>query len=215
MCSVCRRSQNENPTVNRPFDAAPARAAPDSRLDATSLQLKPDIDWINDAAVLGSPLSETLQTVYRRRSGANQLFISKAGGVGNPVFDSELNYPSLRHPDSGFRLFALFRFWNRMQYFNTNREIMGDASAQASAYWFGVLYEFIRPFAIAQDRLSYQLRDIARYASPLPPLPSAKPKALAGSSSTSATTRRSSSSSPLANYSFKNAPRSSTSRSSR
>ena len=58
-------------------------------------------------------MSETLQTVYRRRSGPNQFFISK------------LNYPSIRHPDSGFRLFALFRFWNRMQYFNTNREIMG------------------------------------------------------------------------------------------
>ena len=122
MCSACRKNQNENPTVNRPFDAATARAAPDSRLgdvrdcspcpalSANGLQLKPDIDWMNDAAVLGAPLSETLQTVYRRRSGPNQFFLSKAAAVGNPAFDSELNYPSLRHPNSGFQLPALFRF---------------------------------------------------------------------------------------------------------
>jgi C-terminal processing protease CtpA/Prc len=134
----------------------PPACSPCPTLPSTGLLLPPDIEWINDAAALGDPLSGTLQTIYRRRSGPNHFFVSKVSGVGNPVFENELNYPSMRHPDSGLQLLALFRFWNMMQYFNPNRKIMGDQPDNASEYWAGTLRESIRPFAFATDRVSYQ-----------------------------------------------------------
>lgn len=134
----------------------PRECGPCPALNPNGLQLAPDVEWINDSSVLGEALSETLQTVYRRRSGANQFYAGRVAGIGNPTFENELAYQALRHPDTGFQLLALFRFWNMMQYFNPNRDIMGDDPTQASAYWSGVLNDAIRPFAFAPDRLSYQ-----------------------------------------------------------
>ncbi len=145
---------------------SPRSCATCATLVERDLRLSPDVDWIRDAEALGKDLSETLQLAYGRRPTGNaQFYAAKEAGVGNPVFDNELNYAALRHPDSGFQLLALFRFWNMMQYFNPNRDIMGDDPSQASAYWNGVLTESMRSFALALNRLEYQralLRFIAK-----------------------------------------------------
>ncbi|MBL8217089.1 MAG: hypothetical protein JNK87_40590 [Bryobacterales bacterium] len=122
----------------------------------TGVSLSPDLDWVRDSSFLGPELSETLQTIHVRRPIPPQFYVNARTGVGNPSFDNELSYANLRHPDSGYQLLALFRFWNMMQYFNPNRDIMGDDPSRAATYWPGVLVDSIRRFALAPDRLAYQ-----------------------------------------------------------
>ncbi len=125
-------------------------------LDRSNLQTAPDLDWLADESFLGVDLSQTLQAIYRNRSITPQFFVEIPAGAGNPSFARELSYASLRIPDSGYQLPALFRLWNMMQYFNPNREIMADDPAGNPQYWSDTLTEFIRPIALAKDRLAYQ-----------------------------------------------------------
>jgi hypothetical protein len=126
-------------------------------LDESRIALRPDWRWLEDAGTLGAGLVETLSSIHRNRTPANaQFYVSLAGGASNPTFDNEPNYSTLRLPDPGYQLLALFRFWNMVQYFSPNREIMSDDPAAAPDYWYRVLEESIPSFALAADQFSYQ-----------------------------------------------------------
>ncbi len=145
--------------------AVPA-CAPCATLVTSDLHLNVNIDWISDESLLGPVLSQSLKNTYRNRSpAAAQFYVSIVKGIGNPSFDHELAYPSLKFPDAGYQLLALFRFWNMVQYFYPNREIMADDPAGSPDYWRQVLTESIPAIALARDSLSYQqelMRFIAR-----------------------------------------------------
>jgi C-terminal processing protease CtpA/Prc len=129
---------------------------PCATLDTTNLYLKPDFDWISDESLLGSDLSQTLRNIYRNRSAAAaQFFVSIHA---NPSFDNELFYGNVRFPDAGYQVLALFRYWNMVQYFYPNRDIMSDDPANQPNYWNDVLTEFIPAIALAADTTAYQLQ---------------------------------------------------------
>lgn len=134
----------------------PAPCSSCASLKPEGLQLAPDLAWIEDTAVLGDRLQEYVREVYKMRPGGQQHYVKVPSPVGNPRFENELDYASAPFPDAGLQLLGLFRFWNMMQYFNPNREIMGDDPKRASSYWHEVLRESIRPFALAKDKLSYE-----------------------------------------------------------
>jgi hypothetical protein len=117
---------------------------------AQSVYLKPDIDWIRDTDTLGSPLSFRLQRIYQNRPRRNQFYVSLVPGVHNPSFQHELSYGSIKFPDSGFQLLALFRWWNIMQYWAPYR-------VDAGQNWPAVLAEFMPKLALAKDLNEYQL----------------------------------------------------------
>ncbi len=119
------------------------------------LQLKPDLGWLSDEKLLGKTLSEKLLEIHRNRPSKKQFFVSSFPNVGNPIFNQELNYAGIQFPDPGYQLLGLFRFWNMMQYFNPNREIMSDNPANAANYWHQVLADSVRPFTLAKSRLEY------------------------------------------------------------
>jgi len=119
------------------------------QLPETDLQMRPDIRWISDAAVLGKPLALRLQDTYRNRSG-KQFYVSLAENIGNPSFDHEPTYGSLKWPDAGFQILGLFRFWNAIEYWYPYRDIMEEN-------WDAVLREFLPKIALAQDAKQYQL----------------------------------------------------------
>jgi len=131
--------------------------APCATLDSSDLSLNPNVDWIRDESLLGAGLSQTLQSIYRNRMpAAQQFYISLAPGIFNPSFDHELSYGSLRLPDSGYQLLALFRFWNMVQYFYPNRDVMADDPVHTPDYWNTVLEESIPGIVLAPDSLTYQ-----------------------------------------------------------
>ena len=121
----------------------PCVPAPSGELD-----IKPVLDWIHDRAMLGTPLSERLESTYTNRTG-KQFYLSTAG-AGNPSFDHELDYPQITFPDSGFQLLALFRWWNILQYWAPDRDVAGQD-------WTAVLADFIPKLALAKDKTAYQL----------------------------------------------------------
>jgi C-terminal processing protease CtpA/Prc len=135
-------------------------------LNTSDLALNTNIDWISDTSTLGGDFSQTLASIYGNRTPqSTQFYVSLVQGVGNPSFDHELPYPRLKVPDAGYQLLALFRFWNMVQYFYPNRDVMPDDPANQPHYWDEVLAESIPLIALASDSLSYQeelIRFIAR-----------------------------------------------------
>lgn len=129
--------------------------SPCAVLSPDKLHIKPDLGWLQDEALLGKGLSEKLLEVHRGRPSTRQFFVSSFPRVGNPKFEHEPNYSRIQFPDPGYQLLALFRFWNMMQYFNPNRELLPDDPTNALRYWHQVLAESIRPFALAKSRVEY------------------------------------------------------------
>jgi hypothetical protein len=121
----------------------PCVPAPSGELD-----IKPVLDWIHDRGVLGTLLSQRLESIYTNRTG-KQFYLSIAGN-GNPSFDHELDYPQITFPDAGFQLLALFRWWNILQYWAPDRDV-------AAQDWTAVLAGFIPRLALAKDKTAYQL----------------------------------------------------------
>jgi hypothetical protein len=75
---------------------------------------------------------------------------------GNPSFDHELSYSKWPYPDAGYRLLALYRFRNMVQYFYPNRDIMSDDPANQPGYWNSVLAEFIPRIGLSTGATDYQ-----------------------------------------------------------
>ncbi|SDF12961.1 Peptidase family S41 [Dyadobacter soli] len=68
----------------------------------------------------------------------------------NPEFKNENTYESMHYPDAGFRLLALFRYWNMIQYYFPYRNLI-------DGNWNDVLLEFIPEFLAAPDEIHYKL----------------------------------------------------------
>ena len=102
-------------------------------------------------------LSLTLHSIRDNHLPDKQFYVSKVPEVGNPKFDHELGYPMLKFPDPGFQLLSLYRFWNIIEYWSPNRDIVGED-------WTGVLAEFIPRFALAKSSEDYQREVMALIA---------------------------------------------------
>ena len=108
--------------------------------------LAPDVGWIDDEALLGEALSNYLRAVYRNRAaGAEHFYAGVAPGTGHPVFTNELTYEPSVVSDAGYRLLALFRYWNMVEYWFPYRDVIGEA-------WPSVLPDFIPVFVAARNR---------------------------------------------------------------
>lgn len=119
------------------------------------LALVPDLGWIRDRATLGAPLSKFLDRVYRNRpASGEQAYLTQVAGVGNPEFHLEKGYFNPELPDSGTRILALFRWWNVVQYWSPNRDVVG-------ADWNAVLPEFLPRLVAAKDVDRYRLEMLA------------------------------------------------------
>ncbi|MEM9304884.1 MAG: S41 family peptidase [Pseudomonadota bacterium] len=123
------------------------------------LYMPAPIGWIRDSSSLGAELSGFLRRVHENRPVSNdQFFVGLAPNVGNPVFDRELAYRDQIAPDAGFRLLAVIRLWNIVQYWFPYRDLIDEG-------WDEVLIDELQRFAAATDATRYKLallRFIAR-----------------------------------------------------
>ena len=122
-----------------------------------NLRMRPDVDWIDQEAVVGRDLAGLLRTIYRQRSRGKQFYISQVLNIGNPQFDHELAYATLNFPDAGYQLLGLYRFWNIVSYWYPNRDVLDQD-------WSQVLAEFIPKIALARTKDAYQLEFITLIA---------------------------------------------------
>ncbi|MBK8246779.1 MAG: peptidase S41 [Gemmatimonadetes bacterium] len=117
---------------------------------ATDAQLPADNAWITDGATTGAALSSRLQTILRNRPVLpSQRYVSFFPSVGNPDFSGEQRYATQTSPDAGYRLLALFRVWNIIQYWFPYRDVMNEN-------WNSVLVEYVPLMMRAMDGDAYR-----------------------------------------------------------
>src|SRR5581483_1048215 len=108
------------------------------------------LDWLAREDLLGKELSDRLRTIYEDRpSDGKQFYVSQARHVGNPIFEHELAYRHFQLPDTGFRLLALYRFWNIIEYWYPYRDVLGE-------HWDEVLTTFLPKIALANQADAYR-----------------------------------------------------------
>jgi C-terminal processing protease CtpA/Prc len=147
----------------------PPPCEPCATLDG-DIHLEPDNDWID--VVRHEGLRARLKRIHHNRSTAGaQRYVSHAPGIVNPVFTGEEPYADLSSPDAGFRMLALFRYWNIVRYWFPYRDLIDDG-------WDDVLREFVPVMMVADDTDAYRvamLRLIARIHDTHATLPRALP----------------------------------------
>ena len=109
----------------------------------------PDLGWTKSPA-LRPDLSNALQHLFANRNQGEHYYIGLYSGVRNPRIRHEAAYQSFQYPDTGYRLLALFRYWNIIQYFFPYKYAIGRD-------WKEILPVFIPQFVNAQNALDYHL----------------------------------------------------------
>ncbi|HWY44756.1 MAG TPA: S41 family peptidase [Candidatus Sulfotelmatobacter sp.] len=128
-----------------------------AKLEENDLQFRPDVSWIASNPVLGAELSLRLRAIYANRLEGKQFYVSQVPEVGNPSFNHEPGYESLKFPDAGFQLLGVFRFWNIVEYWYPYRDVTEEQ-------WNNVLSEFIPRVALAKNADAYQREMMALIA---------------------------------------------------
>lgn len=112
--------------------------------------VKPDLNWISNAG-FNSELETLLNKIKKiKRSPLNQYYVTTNPGPNNAVFLNERSYHYKSFPDAGFRLLALYRYWNMVQYYFPYKNSMEKD-------WKSVLKFFLPKFINAKDELEYKL----------------------------------------------------------
>ena len=136
--------------------AVPA-CSPCASLAQGELHLKPPVTWLTEDA-LGSGLAASLREIHRNRPAAGrQFYLSLTPNIGNPEFNHEPAYATLKLPDGGYQLLGLYRFWNIIEYWFPYRDVMGGN-------WDEVLTSFIPRIALAADSDTYKREMMALIA---------------------------------------------------
>ncbi len=120
-----------------------------SKIDESKVKFMPDLKWTEDEKELGEDVTAQLKEIkMAKRDTINYYFDFWRRG-GNAVFENESAYKKMKYPDAGFRLLALYRFWNIIQYLYPYRNLIEDD-------WNKVLYDFIPEFIKAGNALEYR-----------------------------------------------------------
>ena len=119
------------------------------KVETKNAKILPDLDWISNSG-LSKELSESLLRVKMAKRKENNYYIGFHKYVWNPEFKNESEYASMEFPDPGFRLLALYRFWNNIQYFFPYKNLIEED-------WKGVLEEFIPKIIYSSNEIEYDL----------------------------------------------------------
>jgi C-terminal processing protease CtpA/Prc len=115
----------------------------------TSEAIYPDgsVELQPEKVVSTNGMNEAIQAVQENKIGPKGRtappFAAQVGEKDNP-------YPEMSFPTTEYRLLALFRFWNVINYFFPYRNLIGDS-------WETVLPRYIPKFEANKDQIDYQL----------------------------------------------------------
>ncbi len=117
--------------------------------DSLEVKFLPDLDWIENSA-FSKELSTSLMKVKNASRQKEHYYIGLKPGVGNPDFKNEKPYKSMKYPDTGFRLLALYRYWNIIQYYFPYKNLIEED-------WKYELEAFIPRVIEARNETEYAL----------------------------------------------------------
>lgn len=110
--------------------------------------IKADLNWISNYN-FSNQLRDILNTIKNSKPEKNHYYISVAP-AGNPEFKNENPYSNMPYPDQGFRLLALYKYWNMIQYYFPYKYLIDKD-------WGIILKEYIPLFLNAKNELEYEL----------------------------------------------------------
>jgi hypothetical protein len=113
--------------------------------------IKPNLSWV-DNSDMSKDLKKKLHEIYTNRNQGKHYYI-KMERASNPNFQNENPYTEMTYPDTGFRLLALYRYWNMIEYFFPYKY-------QTDKDWNYVQKEYIPIFLSVENRLEYELASI-------------------------------------------------------
>ncbi len=117
------------------------------KFSPSEIKIAPDLDWLNKSGFSAELQNELLKIKNADRSDKN-YYIGLHPNVGNPDFKNEAAYSNLSSPDAGYRLLALYRYWNMIQYYFPYKNLIEED-------WKNVLEEFIPKTLAAKDKIEY------------------------------------------------------------
>jgi C-terminal processing protease CtpA/Prc len=118
------------------------------------IAFKPDYGELFSNTVFAKSLTDKLKYLLAN-SNNNVHYYIEVDGPAKPKH--EKSYDNIESPDAGYRLLGLFRYWNVIQYFSPNRNIIPGG-------WNSKLKEYIPQFINASTRLEYS-KSMARLVS--------------------------------------------------
>ena len=114
------------------------------------IKMKPDLDWISNSKFSNELTTLLLSIQNAERSDDNYYVSILFDGTGPPKFLNENPYPTMKFPDTGYRILALYRYWNIIQYYFPYKYLIGED-------WKNVLKEFIPKIISSKNETEYTL----------------------------------------------------------
>jgi C-terminal processing protease CtpA/Prc len=118
-------------------------------LDAIDIKLQPDLDWIRQSG-FSDALVAALLRVKNAQRRQEHYYVGLQPYVKNPDFKNENPYTAMKYPDAGYRLLALYRYWNIIQYYFPYKNLIEED-------WKLVLAEFVPKVIGAANETEYAL----------------------------------------------------------
>ncbi|MEM6964988.1 MAG: S41 family peptidase [Bacteroidota bacterium] len=113
-----------------------------------NLKIKADYSWFGETK--WDELIFLLGKIRDTERTGKHYQLSFAPNIGNPKFKNESLYKQFEYPDVGFRLLALYRYWNMINYFFPYKHLTDEK-------WDQVLLDFVPRFVNAKDAAEYQV----------------------------------------------------------
>lgn len=119
------------------------------KVNIGEVKMFPDLDWITHSR-FSQELTSLLKKAKNAKRADEHYYIGFNPDSGNPDFKNEKAYASMTYPDAGYRMLALYRYWNIIQYYFPYKYLIDEN-------WNDVLEAFIPNFVNASDETEYTL----------------------------------------------------------
>ena len=115
------------------------------------IALERDLSWIKDTNYLDKDLSQLLVEISNSNiSKRDKAYVKFEKKLGNSNFENENIYEEMDYDDDGYKLLALFRYWNIIKYYYPYTDVIEEN-------WDEILTTFIPKFVNAKSELDYKL----------------------------------------------------------
>jgi hypothetical protein len=115
----------------------------------SNLHTKPNLGWLSDKNLFSEKMIKKLNNIYLHRNTDSNCYARPAEEL-NVSFAGEATYKSVPTEDDGFRILALFRYWNAIEYFFPYKHLFKEN-------WSDILKEFLPQFTANRSALDYHL----------------------------------------------------------
>lgn len=113
-----------------------------------NIAIEPDYGILFNNPVFSKSLISKLGKILQNRNTGYNYYISFSDGAANPKFKHENAYADMVYPDAGYRLLALYRYWNMTQYFFPSRNLITEG-------WNNILSPYIPALIHVKDQTEY------------------------------------------------------------